>query len=504
MLHRPFDNSNLVTRKTPVAVTFAVAALVALLVAAINPVGYVGSGADDEQYLAAARCWVSSGEPCRPSAHWWTRWPAFAPIALFSWWLGESRLSVGIGPGVYWVGALGLTGWLGTLWFGWRAGAIAIVLLGATPVVAAFAFDPNVDLAELTFQVGALVAATYAYRRGSRAMALTAGVVAALALQARDTSALFILVSAGAWLLLDTQKRLVLLWTIPGLIGTMLGEMLVYFLATGDPLFRYGLALGHTNIPSFELPAGFQSSRGPLFNPDYIRSWKREAQITVWWPVDPWLNLLASARSAGLALTAILSLAFLRKHLPRAQRRGASIILAAAVAIALMLVYALAIDPKPRMFMNLWAALAILSGAALSAGLKSEARPLALTLLVLPIALGFYVMRVYPASASAERRAQQWIANYGSDIELDKGAASYLTLLPEARALQSRGAGRRFLIVTSNVECRYLIRAKPNGATNGRVVDMVVGSQPRQGYFCLFEYLPARASAPRGTLATPR
>lgn len=490
----PFDFAPPTTRRAPLAAGFAVALLAAVIVATINPIGYVGSGADDEQYLAAARCWIASGHPCIPASHWWTRWPAFAPIALATSLLGESRFSVGVGPGFYWLGALGLVGWLGSLWFGWRAGAIALALLGTTPMIAASAFDPNIDLAELALQAAALVAATYAYRRDSRKLALIAGVVAALAFQARDTTMLFLVVCAGVWLLLDPKKRRVLLWAILGLIATMSAEMLVYACATGDPLLRYRLALGHTNILSFELPAGFHSSRGPLLNPDYMRSWKREAHVTLWWPIDPWLNLLASTRSATLLITAFLSLGLFRRHLPSAQRPRARLLVAGAACVALMLVYGLAIDPKPRMFMSLWAALALVTGALLAAGARSVVRPIAITLIVLPAILGVQVMRLYPASAGAERRAVLWIAKYGQDIELDQGAASYLTLLPQARALALRGSGRRYLIATSGAECEANIEVRPGSGPDGRVIDAISGTQKNQGYLCLFEYLPVRAS----------
>lgn len=50
-------------------IAFALAALIALCCVALNPVGYVGGGADDEQYLAAARCWVAQRVPCLPEGH---------------------------------------------------------------------------------------------------------------------------------------------------------------------------------------------------------------------------------------------------------------------------------------------------------------------------------------------------------------------------------------------------------------------------------------------------
>lgn len=165
----------------------------------------------------------------------------------------------------------------------------------------------------------------------------------------------------------------------------------------------------------------------------------------------------------------------------------------AALIVTVALIYVLAIDPRPRMFMLLWAALAAACGAALASALSTESRPLALTILVLVPILGLQVMRQYPASAPAEARAKQWYARYGTDrIELDPGAASYLTLLPETRRMAPRGSGKPYIIVTSAVRCAEQIKPVRGVPPRGRVIDEVSGNNSRQGYLCLFEYLPVR------------
>ena len=50
-------------------------------IVSINPIGFIGGGWDDWQYLDAARCWRAHG-PCLPHNHWQGRWPVIAPIAL--------------------------------------------------------------------------------------------------------------------------------------------------------------------------------------------------------------------------------------------------------------------------------------------------------------------------------------------------------------------------------------------------------------------------------------
>src|SRR5215213_6663382 len=83
-----------------------VAALAAtfLLLLLVNPIGFIGGGWDDWQYLTAARCWVEYG-PCVPRTHWEGRWPVFAPIAAIVALFGESRTTLGLWPLASSVGA---------------------------------------------------------------------------------------------------------------------------------------------------------------------------------------------------------------------------------------------------------------------------------------------------------------------------------------------------------------------------------------------------------------
>ena len=91
--------------------------LIAVAALLIAPIGYVGGGADDSHYLEAARCWSAAGFPCLPENHWASRWPSVAPIAVATGLLGESRLTVGLGPLFAWIACISLVAALGTKWF---------------------------------------------------------------------------------------------------------------------------------------------------------------------------------------------------------------------------------------------------------------------------------------------------------------------------------------------------------------------------------------------------
>ena len=460
--------------------------VLAVVAIAINPVGFVGSGNDDEQYLAAARCWVAAHGPCLPHSHWWTRWPVVAPLAGFTALLGESRMTLGLGPLVYWTASLSLVAFIGSRWFDRTAGLLAAALLALTPVFTASALQPTADNAELALQLAAIAAATEAFARQKRGWALAGGLLAGLALQARDTSVLFLAASATAWLFLDRERRTVLLWAIPGLAASLAGEMLVYWIGSGDPLYRFRLALGHVAIPSAELARTVDTGRSPLFNPDYIAGWKREAGVRLYWPLDPWLNLLVSARINAALIGTLAAAALFGRRLEARWKRPLVLLNLLALLIAVALVYGLAIDPKSRMFSCLYAAAALTGGTLFAAALRSSSRVPAFALLGLMAAVQLSTLYRYPGTYFAEQQARRWLLAHPGEVEIDEQARAYLALVPEGRALPTAGSGKPLRIATSLTRCSDIPRS---AATKDATLVAWAGSRAEgQGQICLFRY----------------
>ena len=456
------------------------AALVLLLAAIIaiplilNPIGFVGGGGDDNHYLDAARCWAAAGGPCVPPSHWWTRWPVIAPMAASIRWFGELRTTVGLGPLLWWVCAVLLVVQLGRLWFGRTAGLVAAVLLATLPVAGGEALQPTADMPELAAQLAALVAATLAFQHQSRGWAVAGGIAAAIALQTRETSVAFCAAAAIAWLLLPRERRTVLLWAVPGLIGAMAAEMLVYLVATGDPLLRYRLALGHVAVPSAELPAGFDTHRSPLFNPDYMAAWKREQDIKVHWAVDAWLNLLASPRLGRTLLGTAIVLLLARSTLPKPSRRSITLMLSFALLVSALLIYGLAIDPKSRMFLLLGAACSVASAATAVAAWRGSRQWIPAVVLGLLVLINGRTLTQLPSTAAAEARARQWIAAYPNQIEMDAMTLSSLDLIAEAHALPAEHSGKPLRIIAAKGRCLDLARSSPT--VRATVVEAVATS----------------------------
>ncbi|HEV2043991.1 MAG TPA: glycosyltransferase family 39 protein, partial [Sphingomicrobium sp.] len=403
----------------------AVAAL-AIFYLLLNPIGFTGGGADDSRYLDAARCWAANGAMCLPDNHWASRWPALAPIAAGIWLFGEGRSSIGLGTLAGWIASIALVGLLGRLWFDRATGLLAAALFASIPIVSAWATQPSVDLIELALQLGALALATSAYRQQSAGLAVAAGVAAALAVQSRETSLIFCGVAALAWVALDRERRGVLLWALAGFGGSLAAEMIAYEVATGDPLARYRLSLGHVAIPSPELQPWVDTSRSPLLNPDYIAGWKRSAGIEIWWPIDPWLNLLASP-VIGFWLIAAIGMGLVSK--------GEGRIIVGRIAlgaglVAVLLVYGLAVDPKPRMFLLAAAAAAVVMAWATMGFVRRGNGMVPIAVVVVLLALGVMIIARLPDTKAIEGAAQAWIAAHPGRIESDARTIGALTLLP--------------------------------------------------------------------------
>lgn len=460
-------------------------ALFAISCVAINPIGFIGGGSDENHYLDAARCWVSSGQPCLPHNHWASRWPVVAPIAASIALFGESRITIAIGPLLWWASALFLAGFLGWRWFGRAVGLACTLILASLPALTGTAMTASADIPELAFQLGALAAATLAYERDSRRWALVAGALAGFALQARDTSFLFAGAAALVWFTLPRGRRSVLLWAVPGLLAAAIAEMAVYAGATGDALYRYRLALGHVAIPSAELPRGFDTSQSPLFNPAYIAAWNREQGIRVHWIVDPWLNLLASPRIGWTLFMALIVLLLTRSALLPKQRLAIYRLGIPALLVALLLVYGLAIDPKSRMFLGLATTAGMIIAVGAVGARKDEDRRSPAVAMALLVLLQAHTVISLPSTREAESRARVWIEAHPDEIEIDDVTLSSLTLIPEAHRLAGPGSGRPLRLATVATTCADYVRPRPGAPIRVAVVDRAAASNGGAGEICL-------------------
>lgn len=472
----------------------AAAILCAALVAIINLTGYVGSGPDDSRYVEAARCWSMNGA-CLPHDHWTARWPVFAPMALLINLFGLSRATVIAWPFACSVAALYLCGKLTQGMAGRKSGLLAMFLLAATPSFNQLFGTPSVEAFELCMVALAGITTIRWIQSGSAHWAFATGVAFGIGFAARETAiawALMIATVALVWGFRPTIKGLVA--AITGATIAVGGEMLVYWIATGDPFFRLQLSMAHGRIPSTELSTSVDVTRSPILNPDFIGGWRREPGVHVHWLVDGPLNLILNGGAGfGLIMAPLLYLWGRRRVDPNVSRLCAALLIGAIVQIA-MINYVFAMDPKPRVFlpaiMTVNIVLAILCVQFWAINITRS--PLIACVVMFALS-GFVSLFAYIRPAVGQDYAERWIDAHADDVEIDPTTRSALSLARNLNRTAAIGSDKKFVLLYSPVNCQiWLERSKlPTGSLSiAAQKEIVLFTTNKLGgpSICLFRY----------------
>lgn len=475
---------------------WAALGLAAVLVILINPIGFIGGGRDDWQYLNAARCWREFG-PCLPGNHWQGRWPVFAPIAAITALAGESRSTVSLWPLLASLACLALLAMIGNRLFGRPVGWIAALLLVATPAFSIQLLEPSVEAVELAFLLGGFLAILVWIDRRSWHWPLAAGLCFGLAMQVRETAAIGVVLAAIFVALRKPKPSFSqIAAALAGLALPFVVEFAVYAVATGDPLWRRRLSAAHTLIPSSELLGPVDRERPPYFNKAYIANWRHEPGIHLHWALDGLVNLTINV-VAGLSLLLVPALLLVgRRNLDPSARQAALSLYAAAVAYIAVLIYALAVDPKARMMLVPLTA-TTLALALITWRLKSDS-PQKLLIYACWAASAFVggiIQYAHPNANVLDPPARRWTAVLGDRIEIDENTRRHLALVPLAERLPDIGSGRDFLIHFNTVgSCRIWLGKSgfPPGSLSvveeAPVRSFASNSSDVSGALCLLRY----------------
>jgi hypothetical protein len=347
------------SRTLPDPYLVAVALLLALVLP--NPAGYVGAAGDDFYYVQAARCVAAHGW-CIPDTHWAARWPLVAPMGAVFALLGDGLWQSMVVPFTYSI--MAVLFFVRVLDEAWGR---ATALMGGVAFVATASFakgllQPNVETIEVAWLIVAAWAGRRAIAGNARPVlwALVAGLFLGLAVQARMTTLAWLPIFAIALLAVPGRYRRLALPAMAGLAVPIGADMLVNWHLTGNPLLNQHLSIVHTRIVSSELPAWVDRSRSPLFNPQFIGGWAPASCIHAHWTVQGAVNLLMNPQMGPVLLGSLLLLFLARKRL--AWRSPEVLLAGAALLYTGALIYALAIDPKARMFLPTAAIAAALIG----------------------------------------------------------------------------------------------------------------------------------------------
>lgn len=425
-------------------------ALVAIFVL-VNPVGFVGGGADDGRYLDAARCWT-----CLPTNHWEGRWPVVAPLAWSLEIFGHNRFSIGLPSLVASLSCLILLRWIGDRLFGAPVGLAAALILGLMPVFAIQAYSATAEPIEAAFILGGF--ALLITKRP-----LFAGLCFGMAFQVRETAVIaFLLAALTQW-----RNRPALLALGAGFAAPLLVEFFIYFLNTGDPLYRRQLSLRHTLIPSSELKV--IEHRSPFFNANLIANWKHEPGFHIHWLVDGFANLLVNLKTGLLFLLAPLLFAFCRPSSD--EKKSAANILAGAFFYSAFLIYVLAIDPKPRMMYVPLAGLALVAGFIAVRCWNSVIA----TAFVCTTVLSALCLEGQPRSLRWQRIAEKWVAQFPGQIEASQ--QGYFVLSNKLHTLPRLGSGKPYLLLLKDGHCHMTSQYDPVRVSGLPVVKVSYGNR---------------------------
>jgi hypothetical protein len=336
---------------SPTVLIIPIALLCALIFA--NPVPLVGGYTDDFKYLVGAQCL-----DCLPTNHWERRfaivWPTGIAIHLF----GQNLWSVMIFPVAAAIAAVVLVFKMVEARYGRKAALIACCVMVLTPVFTERSTRIAIDIVELAF----LLASVFLLQRHKGHF--WSGAMLALAVLCRPTElAALPMVAALAW----WQNKKQIGWFALGFMAPLAIEASAYLLATGDPLYSWKLSLNHVQTWKGSLDQvrfgeflspGVDTTKSPLFNPDYIGGWMPTAKIEAHWTVQGLINLLVTPE-AGITLTTALFLVALEwKRLDRVQLA----LIAAAALYFGALTYGFAVDPRARMFLPVVVIASVLLG----------------------------------------------------------------------------------------------------------------------------------------------
>ena len=427
---------------------------VAVILLSINPIGYRGGGADDWHYLQAARCVVEAQGLCLPHTHWAARFPLVLPLAAALKLFGESRITLILVSQFFGLASLTLFWLVMKRQFGEKAATLAGFAMLATPAYALLMTSIGVDTVELCAMMGALLCIQSAVRNQSHVWAAAAGVLIGIAVLSRETSLILLPVVALAFLVFPAYRRHALPF-VTGAACVLGGEAAAYAWVTGNPLYGWHLALAHAHLHSTEIATPLAIGESPLFNRHLIAGWKPSAGIHIHWTIDGLVNLLFD-NTINITLLGALGLLAVERH--RAGKAAWLLAIAAGFYFC-VLTYALAIDPKPRMFMPIVAAASAIIGLQLCPLWQRHTRWLIIILFATMLTVSAAMVRDSYGLQPAEPVIAAWSAEAPGQTETDDPTHTTMTLVPSLRALpvytpgSADGLARARFIIISSQSC---------------------------------------------------
>lgn len=226
-----------------------------------------GPMGDAERYVAAALEWRENS-PYLGETHWALRHLFVLPMTAAFTAFGSSEFAATLPNILYAAGLVAVTFLFGRKYLGEPEGATAAILIAISAFFVSRTTEVGVYGAEVFFAALSswlFVAAQFERRRV--ALLIAAGAVAGLAWTIREQT-LSLVVAFGLLTLIGRRQVLLSLFAIGAGFGSvLLLELLVYWLAAGDPFYRYNIDLHHRSAGWATLDSSRDTIFAKLFRP---------------------------------------------------------------------------------------------------------------------------------------------------------------------------------------------------------------------------------------------
>lgn len=241
---------------------FAIALIAVLLYLSSAAITWRGIGDwDATYYITAAFQWYENGAQLGEN-HWHLRHPMVLPIAGSFAVLSPSELAATLPNLIYAIALIVVSALWGARFLGLGVGACFALLVATSPSLVLQPLEIEVRGPELFFSVTALWLLTTAldHHDGAKRLFL-AGLFAGAAWLCREVAGYLLPTFVLAALLFATKSQRLSAAVIPAVsFGiVILAEITLYWFASGDPLYRYRIDLGHADNRS-------GTEFAPLFN----------------------------------------------------------------------------------------------------------------------------------------------------------------------------------------------------------------------------------------------
>lgn len=349
-------------------------ALLAVLIAvswaavSIRPIGFMGGGFDDIQYVNAAVRWMQHF-PYVGTTHWELRHPFVLQVVALLRAGIEAPSQLLVISVVWYALVLGVAYVVIRVMAGVVTAFVSCLFLATSPALVELATSLAPDLVEFFLVLSAVsIVLLASARKGSGVLFVLSGLLLGLAWLTRETAGAAMLFLGIVYVfhsMLPTRGFVLLMASVVLVVAF---ETIWLWSATGDVLYRMHVDMRHVLIPSAHLVGGVASASDvPVFNPELMSRWVGASPIKVAWYLDPYLAFITN-RQFGVVFLVLpaLAISLWRQDVSENEKALVYFFSQLGVISFLFSTYVLSIRPQARYYLSTVFAACLVSGVCLA------------------------------------------------------------------------------------------------------------------------------------------